>query len=91
MKLSTRVYFLRNNGEALAYLTKLKARNGGWVELYTVEPLEFFAIPEAAKRVGKYLAQHPRTSIKNAIAHTPGVKNLEELKECKIKYERIWE
>ncbi len=88
-KLHYKVLILKNDGEVLAYLVKLKKRFGDWVELYVIQPLELFAIPEKIVRVGEYMANHKLgVTTEYAIRHIPEIEDLEELKKCQIKFER---
>ena len=88
-RLNHNLYMLKNNGEVLTYLTKRKIRDKEWLELYAIEPLELFSMPEKVKKVGEYLANHPQTTTEKAIKHIPDIKDIKELKKCQIKFERI--
>lgn len=87
-KLQYKIVIFKNNGIILSHLVKLKKRHGEWIELYVIEPLELFTIPEKIKKVGEYLADHPRTSTEKAIKHIPEIKDIKELRKCQIKFER---
>ena len=88
-KLNYNLYILKNNGEVLTYLTKRKIRDKEWLELYVIAPLELFSMPGKVKKIGEYLANHPRTTIDKAITHIPDIEDIKELKKCQIKFERV--
>ena len=88
-RLNHNLYILKNNGKVLTYLTKRKIMDKEWLELYAIEPLELYSMPEKVKEVGGYLANHPRTTIKKAIKHIPEIKDVEELIQCQIRFARV--
>ena len=88
-KVNRNVYIFKNSGEALAFLAKRKIMDKEWLELYAIEPLELYSMPEKVKKVGEYLANHPQTTTEKAITHIPDIEDIKELKKCQIKFERI--
>ncbi|MCK4614627.1 MAG: hypothetical protein KAU14_07480 [Thermoplasmata archaeon] len=87
-KINRNIYIFKNDGEALAFLTKRKIMDKEWIDLYAIEPLELFSMPEKVKRVGEFLAAHPQTTAKKAINHIPEINDMKELKKCQIRFER---
>ena len=87
-KMNMNTYIFKNDGESLAFLTKRKIMDGEWLELYVIEPLELYSIPEKVKKVGEYLAAHPQTTTKKALKHISEIKDIKELKKCQIKIKR---
>jgi len=87
-KINRNVYIFKNDGETLAFLIKRKIMDKEWLELYIIEPLELYSIPEKIKKIGKYLAEHPQTTTEKAIKHIPEIKDIKELRKCQIKFER---
>lgn len=82
-----KVYIMQNNGEVLAYLSKLKMRYGGLIQLFAIDELNLRDIPEPVIHVAKYLATRPRQSVREAVKNTPEVNySIKELRECKIEY-----
>lgn len=88
-KVNRNVYIFKNSGEALAFLAKRKIMDKEWIELYAIEPLELYSMPEKVKMVGEYLANHPQTTTEKAIKHIPDIEDIKELKKCQIKFERV--
>lgn len=84
-----KVYIMQNNGEVLAYLSKLKMRYGELVQLFAIDELNLRDMPESVMHVAKYLATRPRQSVREAVKNTPEVNySIKELRECKIEYSK---
>lgn len=88
-KINRNIYIFKNSGEVLAFLAKRKIMDKEWIELYAIEPLELYSMPEKVKKVGEYLADHPQTTTEKAIKHIPDIKDIKELKKCQIKFEKV--
>ncbi len=50
-KLHYKILLMKNDGEVLAYLVKLKKVYGEWIELFAIQPLELFSLPEKVLKV----------------------------------------
>ena len=82
-----KVYIMQNNGEVLAYLSKLKMRYGELIQLFAIDELNLRDMPEPVIHVAKYVATRPRQSIRQAVKNTPEVNySIKELRKCKIEY-----
>ncbi len=89
-KLHYKILLMKNDGEVLAYLVKLKKVYGEWIELFAIQPLELFSLPEKVLKVGEYMAEHKLgVTPKIAIKHIKEINDLEELQKCQIIFERI--
>lgn len=90
-QINWQIWFLKNDGEALAFLSKLKREDNDHMEFYSIEPISPESLPETIKAVVDY-------ALKNSCDVTEAAEQLEEaiggkeqLKQCRIKYERVWQ
>ena len=82
---SGKLFLMVNNGEALAYATKLMLRHKGWVEIFILEPLTLSHIPEPVRRaaewkVEKPLARYPKLEKTLAKLGLPSIKELRSVR-----------
>ncbi|MBU4502265.1 MAG: hypothetical protein KKA79_06720 [Nanoarchaeota archaeon] len=89
-QINWQIWFLKNNGDVLAFLSKLKKEDSEHVEFYAIDPLSPDSLPEKIKIVVDY-------AIKNSCDVTEAVEklqskigNMEDWKLCRIRYERVW-
>jgi hypothetical protein len=89
-KINWQLWFLKNNGEVLAFLSKLKKENSEHMEFYVIDPLSPDLLPEKIKLVVDYAIKN-KCDIADAVEKLQSeIENLEDLRTCQIKYERMW-
>ena len=84
-RINSKVFLLKNTGEALVYATKLMLRYKGFVELFIVDNLTLRDIPEKVRRVAEWMENQPEIGLKKAIKRTE-IQDLEELRKIKLRY-----
>ena len=82
---SGKLFLMVNNGEALAYATKLMLEHKGWVEIFIVEPLTLSHIPETVRKVAEWrvekpLARYPKREKTLAKLGLPSIKELRNVR-----------
>lgn len=83
---SGKVFLMANNGEALAYATRLMIKHKGWVEVFIVEPLTLENIPKPVRRVAEWKAERPSANYptKENTLKKLGLPSMEELKDLRL-------
>lgn len=81
-----KLFLMINNGEALAYATKLMLEHKGWVETFIVEPLTLDNVPEKVRRVAEWkllkpLAKYPK---REETLEKQGLPSVEELRNVRL-------
>ena len=85
-KIDGKTFIFKNNGIILSYLTNLKKRYGLDVQIYAIDRIEEFDIPDPCRKAGGWMAQNTGRKLEDAIKNA-GVSR-EVLEKCKINYSK---
>lgn len=85
-QLGGKLFLMINNGEALAYATKLMLKHKGWVEIFIVEPLTLDNIPETIRRVAEWKVGKPRARYpkREKVLQKLNLPSIEELRNVRL-------
>lgn len=83
---SGKLFLMVNNGEALAYATKLMLKHKGWVEIFIVEPLTLINIPKTIRRVAEWKVGKPRARYpkRDKVLEKLNLPSMEELRNIRL-------
>ncbi len=90
-QINWQIWFLKNDGEVLAFLSKLKKEDADHVEFYAVDPISPDSLPKEIKAVVEYALDNS-CDVEEAIDKLEfEVGDKGGLKSCRVRYERIWQ